>query len=174
VRAPRRYGPVVAAVLVTGMSGAGSSTALAELARRGFAVVDTDHGGYSEEVWSAEEFRPEQLWREDRIDALLAEHEHRAPDEPLFIAGCVSNQGRFYPRFGAVVLLSAPVDVLLHRVATRTTNDFGKRNDERERILADLAAVEPRLRAGADAEIDTRAPVGEVADRLVAIARQAT
>jgi broad-specificity NMP kinase len=174
VRSPRRYGPVVVAILVTGMSGAGSSTALSELARRGLSVVDTDHGGYSEESWSAEESRPEQLWRADRIDALLTEHELRAPREPLFVAGCVSNQGRFYPRFGAVVLLSAPEDVLLSRVATRTTNDFGKRSDERERILTDLAAVEPRLRAGADAEIDTRAPVGEVADRLVAIARQAT
>ena len=163
---------MVVAILVTGMSGAGSSTALAELARRGLTVVDTDHGGFSEESWSAEESRPEQLWREDRIDALLTDHEHRAPHEPLFVAGCVSNQGRFYPRFGAVVLLSAPEDVLLRHVATRTTNDFGKRSDERARIRADPAAAAPRLRAGADAEIDTRAPVGEVADRLVAIARE--
>jgi broad-specificity NMP kinase len=159
------------AILVTGMSGTGTSTALAELARRGFRVVDTDSGGYAVEVWSAEEGRPEQLWREDRIDALLARHEEDPAGEPLFVAGCVSNQGRFRPRFAAVVLLSAPVDVLLRRLADRTTNGFGKSDDERERVLADLAAVEPLLRATADAEIDTRAPVPEVADRLAAIAR---
>jgi dephospho-CoA kinase len=162
------------AILVTGMSGTGTSTALAELARRGFRVVDTDYDGFSVETWSAEESRPEQLWREHRIDELLARHEERAPDEPLFVSGCVSNQGKFYPRFAAVVLLSAPADVLLERLATRVTHDFGKSSDERERILADLATVEPLLRAGADAEIDTRAPVAEVADRLARIARDAS
>jgi dephospho-CoA kinase len=164
----------VVAILVTGMSGTGTSTALAELARRGFRVVDTDYDGFSVETWSAEESRPEQLWREDRIDDLLARHEDSTPAEPLFVAGCVSNQGKFYPRFAAVVLLSAPADVVLERLATRTTNGFGKSAEDRERILADLAAVEPLLRAGASAEIDTRAPVTEVADRLVEIAGSAS
>lgn len=159
------------AILVTGMSGTGTSTALAELARRGFRVVDTDYDGFSVETWSADESRPEQLWREDKIDELLTEHEARTPDEPLFVAGCVSNQGKFYPRFAAVVLLSAPADVLLERLATRTTNGFGKSAEERQRILADLAAVEPMLRDGADIEIDTRASVAEVVDRVVEVAR---
>jgi broad-specificity NMP kinase len=163
----------VVAVLVTGTSGTGKSTVLAELDRRGLRVVDTDAGGYAVEVWSAAEGRPEQLWREDRVDDLLTRHERDASGEPLFVSGCVSNQGRFRSRFAAVVLLSAPVDVLLRRLASRTTNDFGKTGDERERVLADLAAVEPLLRAAADAEIDTRTPVAAVADRLVAIARRA-
>jgi dephospho-CoA kinase len=37
----------VAVVFVTGMSGTGKSAALAELARRGHRVVDTDYGGYA-------------------------------------------------------------------------------------------------------------------------------
>jgi hypothetical protein len=41
---------------------------------------------------------------------------------------------------------------------------------ERKRILHDLATVEPRLRAGATAEIDTRAPLDEVVDALERIA----
>jgi shikimate kinase len=129
----------MAAILVTGMSGTGKSTALAELARRGFRVVDTDHDAFSVERWFTGEGRPEQLWREDRIDELLGRHGAIEPDEPLFVGGCVSNQGRFYPRFTAVVLLSAPVDVLLQRLAACTTNSFGKDNEERDRILADLA-----------------------------------
>jgi hypothetical protein len=59
---------------------------------------------------------------------------------------------------------------MLERLATRRTNDFGKSEDERRAILRDLRAVEPLLRAGATAEIDARAPVAEVADRLEAIA----
>jgi len=148
-------------VLVTGMSGTGKSSALAELARRGHRVVDTDYGDWIEEG-------TERLWREDRIDALLTEHD----DGVLFVSGCVPNQGKFYPRFDAVVLLSAPADVIVERVRTRDTNDYGKSDAERESILRDLAAVEPLLRAGATAEIDTRVSTAEVADELERIANR--
>lgn len=160
------YGGVVAVVLVTGMSGTGKSAALAELARRGHRVVDTDYGAYSEEVRRPDARDSEQVWREDRIGALLDGHN----DGVLFISGCVSNQGKFYPRFKAVVLLTAPADVILERVASRESNAFGKRDGERDRILDDLAKVEPLLRASATAEIDTRAPLDEVVAALESIA----
>ena len=156
----------MAVVLVTGMSGTGKSAALAELARRGHRVVDTDYGAYSEEVPCSKAGGREQLWREDRIEALLNGYH----DEVLFISGCVSNQGKFYPRFDAVVLLTAPANVILERVARRESNAFGKRDAERDRILDDLAKVEPLLRAGATAEIDTRTPLDEVVDALEKIA----
>lgn len=148
------------------MSGTGKSTVLAELERRGHRVVDTDYGDWIEDVPHAGEARTEPLWREDRIDALLDGH----ADGALFIAGCVANQRRFYPRFKAVVLLSAPEKVLLTRIASRRTNDYGKTDAERALVLDDLHTVEPLLRAGASAEIDTRRPVGEVADMLESIA----
>jgi dephospho-CoA kinase len=150
----------VAIVLVTGMSGTGKSSALTELARRGHRVVDTDYDGWTDEAG------PERVWREDRIAALLAEYD----DVTLFVSGCVPNQGKFYSRFDAVVSLSASVDVILDRVATRDTNDYGKTDAEREVIAQDLAAVEPLLRAGATAEIDTTAPLDEVVDALERIA----
>ena len=153
-------------VLVTGMSGAGKSTALTELARRGHRVVDTDYGDWCQQVAPAGEAGSEQLWREDRMAALLA----GAGDATVFISGCVANQVKFYPRFDAIVLLSAPTDVLLDRVASRQTNDYGKTDGERALILQDIRAIEPLLRVGATAEIDTRRPVGEVADLLEEIA----
>lgn len=152
-------------VLVTGMSGTGKSAALAELARRGHRVVDTDCGAYSEEVRS-DAGGWEQLWREDRIEALLDGYDGGV----LFLSGCVSNQGKFHPRFDAVVLLTAPANVILERVAGRASNAFGKRDAERDRILDDLANVGPLLRASATAEIDTRAPLDEVVDALESIA----
>jgi dephospho-CoA kinase len=147
-------------VLVTGMSGTGKSAALAELARRGHRVVDTDYG------WTEGEPGSERLWSEDRIAALLDEHH----DGVLFISGCADNQGSFYRRFDAVVLLSAPADVILERIAGRESNPFGKTAAERDLILNDLATVEPLLRAGATVEIDTRAPLAEVVDALERIA----
>ena len=49
----------------------------------------------------------------------------------LFVQGCVRNQSKFYDRFNAVVLLSAPAEVILDRVAYRTTNNYGKTSSER-------------------------------------------
>ena len=148
-------------ILVTGMSGTGKSTALAELARRGFRVVDTDDPPWSE--WS--EADGGYVWREDLVAELLA-----SDDGPtLYVSGTVSNQGRFYPRFDAVVLLSAPAEVLLERIASRTTNDYGKSPEERALILEHIAEVEPLLRAGCTHEIDATQPLGDVVEQLVAI-----
>jgi broad-specificity NMP kinase len=156
----------MAVVLVTGMSGTGKSSALAELARRGHRVVDTDEGGWIDEAPSTDGRAFEPLWREDRIDGLLTEH----GEGVLFLSGCVANQGTFYPRFDAVVLLSAPAGVILERVAGRDTNDYGKTTEQRELILHDLATVEPLLRAGATVEIDTRGPLADVVDALERVA----
>ena len=63
---------------MTGMSGAGKSTALAELARRGFDVVDTDEPGWTE--WSDE--AGGYIWREDCIEELLARDRRATSTRP--------------------------------------------------------------------------------------------
>ena len=55
-------------MLITGMSGVGKSSVLAELAQRGHAVVDTDHDGFCDEE-TLPDGRIEQRWRDDRIEA---------------------------------------------------------------------------------------------------------
>lgn len=130
-------------------------------------MVDTDYGGWIEDAPLPDGSGSEPLWREDRIDALLAGHSEGA----LFVSGSVANQGKFYPRFDAIVLLSAPLDVILERVAGRQTNDYGKTDAERARIVHHVATVEPLLRAGATVEIDTRKPLDEVAAELESIAK---
>lgn len=146
------------------MSGTGKSTVLAELARRGFEIVETDDAPWSE--WS--EADGGYVWREDLVEELLS----RDDDGTLYVSGTVSNQGSFYPRFDALVLLSAPVDVLLHRLDARTTNDYGKTAEERALILSDVAEIEPLLRATCTHEIDTTQPLADVVAQLVEIARR--
>jgi len=87
------------------------------------------------------------------------------------VSGTVSNQGRFYDRFDAVVLLSAHVDVLLERISRRTTNDYGKSLEERELILTHIREVEPLLRATCTHEIDATLPLAAVVELLVEIGR---
>ena len=142
------------------MSGVGKSTVLAQLADRGYDTVDTDVPGWIEFVDG------EPLWREDRIVALLDERSDRV----LFVGGTVRNQGRFAERFDAVVLLTAPIDLLLERIRVRGTNDFGKAEDERHAVIRDHRETEPLLRAGATHVVDAGAPLEAVVDRLVRIA----
>jgi adenylate kinase family enzyme len=151
----------VRAILVTGMSGTGKSTALAELRRQGYEAVDTDYDGWSE--WSDADGG--YVWNERRIEELL----DRERTGPLYVSGTVSNQGRFYPRFDAVVLLSAPANVLLERLERRTTNAYGKRQHERELILEQVEEVEPLLRAGCTHELDAARPIDDVVADLQAI-----
>jgi dephospho-CoA kinase len=153
--------PLVRRILVTGMSGTGKSTVLAELARRGFETVETDVGPWSR--WSEADG---YVWDEQQVEELL-QRERRTT---LFVSGTVSNQGRFYDRFDEIVLLSAPAEVLLERIDSRTTNPFGKSAEERERILADVADVEPLLRATCTVELDATQPVEAVVARLAALA----
>jgi shikimate kinase len=145
------------------MSGTGKSSALRELGRLGYDVVDTDDPGWT--VW--DDADDGYLWLEDRLEALLA----RERDATLYVSGTVSNQGRFYPSFDAVVLLSAPLEVLLGRIARRRTNGYGKAREEREAVVRHVAEVEPLLRATCSHELDATRPLGQVVADLVAIGR---
>lgn len=143
------------------------------LAARGYKAVDADYGGYSELVSvPADEptgLEPGQdwVWREDRIQELLDGDDA----EVLFLSGTSPNQGTFYPQFDHIILLSAPAEVILNRLATRTTNPYGKRPEEVERVLDGIQSVEPLLRQGAGHEIDTSAPLDQVVTRVLEIAQ---
>lgn len=152
-------------VLVTGMSGTGKSTALQILGQRGHRVVDTDTDEWSHWV-SPPDSSPDWIWREEAITRLLASHHHGH----LFVAGCKTNQGKFYPQFDHIALLSAPADVLLARISARDNNPYGKRPEERDLILHYLLEIEPRLRATATIEIDASAPMSQVVQQLEALA----
>src|SRR5271167_2878376 len=124
-------------VLVTGMSGTGKSSALQLLAERGFQTVDTDTDDWS--YWGTlPDGSPDWIWREDKMINLLRSHF----GESLFVAGCKTNQGRFYAEFDHVALLSAPVDLLFTRIAARSDNPYGKTSGEPELILRYVEEVE--------------------------------
>jgi dephospho-CoA kinase len=147
-------------VLLTGMSGTGKSSLIHALAARGYKAVDADDG------WCEPLPDGRQWWREDAIGQLLDIEDA----ELLFVAGCEANQARFHPRFDLIILLSAPAEVLVERLASRTNNPFGKSPGELERVLDDLVAVEPLLRKVADHEIRTTMPLSDVVTEVLRLA----
>jgi adenylate kinase family enzyme len=151
----------VTKILVTGMSGTGKSSALQALGDRGHRVVDTDTDEWSRWV-TLEDGSRDWVWREEAIDRLLAGHGQGT----LYVAGCKTNQGRFYDRFDQVALLSAPLDVLLARIEVRSNNAYGKTPEERALIAHHVETVEPLLRATATLEIDASRPLDQVVREL--------
>ena len=90
----------------------------------------------------------------------------------LYVSGTVSNQGRFDDRFDAVVLLSAPAEVLLSRIEGRTTNTYGKSSEQRELVLRHLADVEPLLRRTCTQELDAAEPFARLVDQRAELGRE--
>jgi len=115
-------------------------------------AIDTDDG------WSEPLPYGRQQWRETAIEQLLDTEDA----EILFVAGCEDNQVKFHHRFDQIILLTAPVEVLLERLAARTSNTYGKTPDELRRDLDDVAVVEPLLRRVATHEVATTLPLHDV------------
>lgn len=168
----RPYHRSVKRILLTGMSGVGKSTVISRLAALGHHAVDLDHPDWSAWVDSPDGQGPSPMhpgkdwvWREDRVCSLLATE----GDDLLFVSGCSPNQGQFHEQFDAIVLLSAPAEVMVERL-TRRGGDYGKHPEEVVRSLELKETVEPMLRAAADLEIDTSAPLDEVVEAVLELA----
>jgi shikimate kinase len=156
----RRGRSIAVRVLLTGMSGTGKSTLVAELRRRGHAAFDADDDGFSESRGAGR-----WGWRRDRVEELLGRHD----DGLVLFAGCSEEQAQI--RFDVRILLTAPEDVMVERLRSRTTNPYGNTEAERRQILADRAEFEPLLRRSADLVLDATAAPSALADAVIAHVR---
>lgn len=159
----------MARVLITGMSGAGKSAVIDELARRGYAAIDLDSPEWSEwiDLDASDTLTPQKgkdwVWREGKVRALLLEH----TEGTLFIGGCAQNMARLFPLIDKIILLSAPVGTVMERLEARSSGGYGNNEEDRSKVRELIALVEPLLRKSSNHEIDTARPVGATVDEII-------
>ena len=167
-------------VYVTGISGAGKSAVCNELNRRGYEAHDTDQdenavwvdrktGEVTAVAGAAERSRPgwlnDQEWRlvPSKVQALAG----RAHDRLVFLCGSTANEDEVWHLFSRVIYLAIDEQTLRVRLASRTSNDFGKAPEELEAILSWHQVGEADyLRFGA-AVIDATLPLHDVVDKVL-------
>ena len=167
-------------VWVTGNSGTGKSTVRAELARRGHLSFDTDEDGITvwrdratgqEVAYPGDAHHPDD-WLEHHgwmIDRLRVEDLARlARDRLVFLCGSVENENDVWDLFDIVVCLILDEPTLRERIATRTTNPFGKKPVELQAILHWNPTMEATYRQSGAFVVNADQPLDAVVDEILA------
>ena len=156
-------------ILITGMSGSGKSAVIAELVARGYRAHDLDTPEWSEWVAASpsDKLTPVEgrdwVWRQDRVRRLLMDHQ----DRRLFIAGTSESMSTMFSLIDVIILLSAPLDVLMDRLASRSIGGYGHSPADRQKVIELVSTVEPLLRKVAHIEIDTQGRVQATVDEIL-------
>ncbi|MDP2631097.1 MAG: AAA family ATPase [Candidatus Uhrbacteria bacterium] len=163
-------------IYITGVSGTGKSTLARELNKRGVMAIDidavpglchwrnketherADHQHGTGRDWLAAHdwvFDPEMLQR------LLTQA------DTVVVLGFTRNQEEYFNLFDSIFLLRCPPEVFIHRLDTRTENQFAKEKSEQEHILAWYKNFEARMIKAGAIPIDTDRPITEVAEVIL-------
>lgn len=167
-------------VWVTGISGAGKSTVCDVLKSRGLAAIDTDWDGFN--FWVHRESGDRVVdppyptppdWMETyawqiRAD-LVREVANSRDDGVTFLFGSVENEVEVWEYFARVGCLTIDESTLRHRLATRTTNLFGKDPGVLEQVVAWNRDLEERYRSYGATIIDATRPLADVVEDVLAL-----
>jgi uridine kinase len=134
-------------IYITGPSGAGKSTVRNELVKRGYEAHDTDEDGLS--AWyDNQTLEPVAFPKpDDRPADWFKKHDYRMSAEQvkklaerakshlIFLCGIPANDNEFREYYDKIICLVIDEETMKRRVATRTTNSFGKSPDELKLML---------------------------------------
>jgi broad-specificity NMP kinase len=166
--------------LITGVAGTGKSTLAKELRQRGYAAYDVEEGfSYHINKQTGEKAsyptNPTPEWYEnhERVfdEKVLMNLMKKHRDEPLFICSITANQAKYYPQFDKIFLLTAPDEVVTHRLGTRTNNYFGRHPLELQRVIGRHQQFDDELKALGAQPIDSTQSIEAVASEILAQAQ---
>jgi dephospho-CoA kinase len=171
----------MALFLISGTAGTGKSQVCRALQEKGYEAYDTDDDGLAR--WQHNETRyihpKSSVKPEMRTADFIASHswnvprEHvqdlanKAADHPIFVCGSLGNESELRDLFGAVFALYVDDDTLTHRLATRTTNDWGKQPHELEQTLLHHHEIYDMHRKLGDFVIDASQPPEKVVEEIL-------
>lgn len=130
-------------ILITGISGVGKTTTLAELQKHGYLVIDIDATGLCR--WKNTKTGENTEYGLDGKDyQWLTEHGWYCDiekfkvllscireDKLVFVSGLTENTNEFSELFDKVFILETEEAVVEKRLLDRTNNHFAKKEDER-------------------------------------------
>lgn len=164
------------AYLITGSPGAGKTSLMHELARRGYAAYSTDEvpgltAHYDAATGKKLDFHPPAPvdytkyawnWDIDMLKKLLAS------SDQVFVGGITSNTLDNLDLFDKVFVPHPSLTELERRITTRTNNDFGKHPDELAMILKDHEGSDNFWRNKGAIIINADKPIEQIADDILA------
>lgn len=152
-------------ILITGIAGAGKTTIISELIKRGEQAVDLDNSGIC--AWVNKKTGEETVYKEGAgrewienhrwqviPSRLLAKLASLTPDRNIYIGGKVARiqLEEMAKIFDKILLLNPHDEIIDSRLASRNSNlhNFAKKKDEREMIINNRHEFEKEcLRVGA-------------------------
>ncbi|MGW6007993.1 AAA family ATPase [Streptomyces sp. NPDC055210] len=175
----------MALVWVTGNSGAGKSTVGGVLRARGYVALDADDDGFSRWIDRAsgevvvdppdpvpEGWLDRYGWAivRERVEVLVEESRSRV----AFLCGSAENEADVRDLFDLTVCLVVDEDTLRHRLATRTTNTFGRHPEELAAALKWNPLMQSIYESNGATVIDASRPLAEVVGRVLDAVQELT
>lgn len=171
----------MALYLITGVNGSGKSSAIRELKQRGYEAYDTDERGPVTAKWHNDKtgyVHPKSSVKtEMRTPEFITEHSWKVPRQEVealakqegtkTIFVCAVNENDIRDLFKLAFALVIDDDTLRHRLANRTTNNWGKQRHELQQSLEFNHRVSKTYKTNGYITIDATQSLDKVVDEIL-------
>ena len=168
--------------LISGTAGTGKSQVCRVLKAKGYEAYDTDDDGLAR--WQHKQtgyIHPKSSVKaHQRTPEFITEHDWNVPrkhveelareaaNKPIFLCGSLANEAELHDLFATVFALYVDDETLKHRLATRTTNDWGKQPHELQQTLEHHHEIYKEHEQRKDSIIDASRSLDEVVNDILA------
>lgn len=167
-------------IYITGVEGSGKTTICKALSAKGYTAIDIDEEGlssrYDKDTWNRASALPpanqsSSTWyleREWKIKpGELLKIKQPAQSEIVFVCGITDNFNEIKDIFDKIICLTLDEAAIRKRLATRTTNNFGKNAAELEYIFSKHEAYEEDNKDFGSIMVDASRSLAEVIDAIL-------